>query len=142
MKKNVGFELKTISNLIKRKIINLPEFTENDKLTSMHGWLIGYLYTNQNKEIFQRDIEAVSMLRRSSVTTMLQNMENNGLITREGVAQDARLKKIILTEKSIEMQKKIDKEINLIENQLKQGITDSELKTFFDILEKIKRNLQ
>ena len=29
-----------------------------DELTAMHGWILGYLCRNEDKDIFQKDIEA------------------------------------------------------------------------------------
>ena len=63
----------------------------------MQGWIIGYLYQNRDKEVFQRDIQEQFSIRRSTVTGILQLMEKNGLITRSSVERDARLKKLELT---------------------------------------------
>ena len=73
---------------------------------------------------------------------MLKLMEKNGLITRENVAYDARLKKIVLTEKAIDIHKKAVKNIKKIENTLKLGISKEELDAFYSVVDKIKANLE
>ena len=72
---------------------------------------------------------------------MLKLMEKNGIITRESVDYDARLKKIVLTEKAVAIHKKAVKNIEMIESTLKNGITDEELASFYKVADKIKLNL-
>ena len=71
------------------------------ELTGMRGMVLGFLMqeTESGKQIYQRDLEARFHTNRSSITTMLQGMEQSGFITREVVAKDARLKSLVPTEK-------------------------------------------
>lgn len=66
------------------------------ELTGMRGMVLGFLMqeTESGKQIYQRDLEARFHTNRSSITTMLQGMEQSGFITREVVAKDARLKHV------------------------------------------------
>ncbi len=139
--RQLGFEIRTINNYVNRFV----QSTKPDELkecTGVHGWAIRYFYENRDKDIFQRDFEARFSIRRSTATNMLKLMEKNGLITRENVSYDARLKKIVLTEKAIEIHKKAIKNIEMIENTLKKGITEEELNTFYSVIDKIKANLE
>ena len=69
-------------------------------------------------------------------------MEKNGYITRESVASDARLKKIVLTEKAITLHNLIIEDIRQREKRMKTGLSEEELATFFSITEKIRANLE
>lgn len=141
--KKVGFEIKTINNLIKRRAEKSTTLRNAQRLTGMHSWVIGYLYHNRDKkEIFQRDIETEFSIRRSTVTGILQLMEKNGLIVRESVNYDARLKKLILTPKAIALHETIEEEINEFETQLVKGLTEEEINIFLSILEKMKKNIE
>ena len=73
-----------------------------DEVTMMHGWIIRYLYENREQDIFQKDIEQRFAVGRSTVTNLIQLMEKKGFVKRESVKQDARLKKVILTEKGVQ----------------------------------------
>ncbi len=139
--RHLGFELRTVNNLVKRYFEQHKpqEFKES---TGVHGWAIRYFYENQDKDIFQRDFEARFSIRRSTATNMLKLMEKNGLIVRQSVEYDARLKKIVLTEKAIKIHKKATENICFLENSLKDGITEEELDSFYTILDKIKANLE
>ena len=111
-------------------------------VTIMHGWIIGYLSHNSDHDIFQRDIEIRFSLRRSTVTGILQRMEKNELIRREAVSYDKRLKKIILTKKSIELHEQFSKTYDHLEVKLTEGIEQEELDAFFSIIEKMKYNVE
>ena len=79
-----------------------------DEVTMMHGWIIRYLYENREQDIFQKDIEQRFAVGRSTVTNLIQLMEKKGFVKRESVKQDARLKKVILTEKGIASQESFE----------------------------------
>ena len=64
---SIGFEIKTISNLLKRKFDEEMAKNSMGKITGVQGWLITYLYDNREKPIFQRDIEKRFNIRRSTV---------------------------------------------------------------------------
>ena len=72
---------------------------------------------------------------------MLQRMEKNGMIRREGVDFDARLKKIVLTDRAVQLQEQIESRFAELEEQLKKGISEEELQTFFTVLSKIRKNI-
>ncbi len=139
--KRIGFEIRCINNLFKRYIeLNKPP--ELDETTGIHGWAIKYLYENRDKEIYQKDFETRFSIRRSTVTNMLKLMEAKGLIERISVPKDARLKKIVLTKKAIDIHEQIEKNIVGFEKQLSRGLSEEELEFFFRILEKIKNNME
>jgi DNA-binding MarR family transcriptional regulator len=140
--KHIGLEIKVIANLIKRKIDASAVYSGFEKMTGTHGWIIGYLYKNRNSgDMFQRDLENKFMIRRSTATGILNLMEDNGLIVREPVNYDARLKKLVLTQKAVLMHEKVMHEIEEIESQMIKELTDEEVESFFRITEKIKSNL-
>ncbi|MDR2855945.1 MAG: MarR family transcriptional regulator [Methanomicrobiales archaeon] len=111
-------------------------------VTIMHGWIIAYLYHNHDHDIFQRDIETIFSIRRSTATDILQRMEKSDLITREQVTYDKRLKKIMLTQKSIEIHDTFAKKCDLLETKLTKGIEQDELDAFFSIIEKMEQNIE
>lgn len=142
-RRRIGFEIKTLSNLIKRRIENSNVLRDADKLTGMHSFVIGFLYDNRDKrDIFQRDLEMEFTIRRSTATGILQLMEKNGLIVREAVDYDARLKKLVLTPKAIDIHRSFTKEIDEVEAQLLKGLTEDEISNFLVVLEKLKKNIE
>ena len=113
-----------------------------DRQTGMHGYLLRYLYENQERDVFQRDIEKAFSISRSSVTVTLQLMEKNGLIRRESVAQDARLKRIVLTQKARDLHRQIEADILAFESNLARGISEEEQEVFLRVAKKMQENLR
>ena len=93
----------------------------------MHGWILRYLYEHQDKEIYQKDIEKYFGICRSAVTNIIQTLEKKGYICRASVANDARLKKVMLTEKGRENHEKLGEIFQKMDAQLEEGITEEEL---------------
>lgn len=137
--KHISYVIRHLYHVMDRNFCH-PR-NEKDGTTPYHGRIIGYLYKNRDTDIFQRDIENHFGIRRSTVTKVLQAMENNGLITRTAVLSDARLKKLTLTEKAVEMHGHFREEIDSFEEMLSHGLTEEELESFFTVTEKIYNNL-
>lgn len=136
----IGVKIKCLSNLLKRRMANDVAAEHIDEVTGMHGWLIGYI--ERQGDVYQRDVEKRFNMRRSTVTKMLQLMEKNGLVTREPVKSDARLKKIVLTDKALQASKIMKKKIQQTEELMKRGIDEEELKIFCRVADKITENLK
>ena len=83
-------QLRRVNNLIFRRIGQISRANGVEAVTPMHG---------SDTPVFQRDIEREFSITRSTVTNILQLMERKGYIARQSVAQDARLKQLVLTEK-------------------------------------------
>lgn len=141
--RSIGFEIKTLSNLIMRNIdAKLSKITNRD-YTKMQGWIIGYLHDNGiDHDIFQKDIEKEFKIRRSTATGMLQLMEKNGYIERISVKHDARLKKIVLTQKAFDLNEEIHSNIREFEEELSKCLTKEEKDMFFLISAKLRNKLE
>ena len=99
---NIGLKIKCLSNSIKRglnhlALTSLPEEFRN--MTGTQGMFIGFIEAHAPNPIYQRDIETAFNIRRPTATKILQLMEQNELIVRESVPEDARLKKLVPTKK-------------------------------------------
>ena len=113
-----------------------------DEVTMMHGWIIRYLYENRDRDIFQKDIEQQFSVGRSTVTNLIQLMEKKGFVKRESVKQDARLKKVILTDKGADSQEAFEDVVEHIEEELSEGIPVEELHIFYKVLDQINQNVK
>lgn len=141
-KNSVGFQLRTLGILLKRKIDSSEAMKRFENVTGMQRWVIKFLIDQQHRDVFQKDVEELLSIRRSTATKLLQLTEKNGLIYRESVAYDARLKRIKLTPKALELHQIIMHEIELLEVQIQAGITEQEMDHFFKVIEKMKRNIE
>lgn len=138
---HVGFLIRCINNKIGRRVACLSSSQFGSSTTPVQGWVVRYLYENRDKDVFQKDLEARFSVRRSTMTSILQLMEKNGLLLREEVEYDKRLKKLILTPLAIEKQEQMKKCIDELEEKLKKNISEEELASFIAVAEKISANL-
>ena len=93
----LGRQIGHVFHLFRRSIDNLiasesRDFTD-DSLTGRNFWVLRYLQDHPGEDVFQKDLEAAFKIRRSTVSRMMELMEQKGLLTRESVGGDARLKR-------------------------------------------------
>ena len=142
-KNKLGLNISKINHIISRKMDSAVISAIDDNLTVSQAYVIDFIFMKgENQEIFQKDLEKEFDLKRPSISLMLNNMEKSDLIKRVPVEEDARLKKIILTNKSKKLYEEISKAIDSIENKLCENITSEEVKIFKIVLDKIRNNLE
>lgn len=141
-KNHIGREIKRLDNEIHSMMIVSRAETGNADMTMMHNWVIGYLYRNRKKEIFQKDVEAEFSIARSTATGILQLMEKKGYLYRQSVPHDARLKQLLLTEKGIECHEQHIQWIEKTEAMMREDLSEEEIQTFFRVIRKMRENLE
>lgn len=140
--KQIHFQIHRTSRLIKRYLDNCHTKSYIDNVTGNHGYIIGYIYENRDRNIFQRDIEKEFNLRGSTVTNMLNLMEKNGLIERKSVDGDRRLKRIVLTKKATEIQQLVNGDFEKLEKTISKGVDKKDIEVFLSVLDKINSNIK
>lgn len=139
MGNDIGKLINGMSNLIKRQIDRQAAAHE---LTGVQGRILHMILAGtRDGEVFQRDIEEEFNLRRSTATGILQLMEKNGMILRQTVPYDARLKSIVPTEKAAALYDAVSADIQEIERRLAQNIAPDDLAVFRRVLEQMYRNM-
>ena len=91
--------------------------------------------------VFQRDVERAFGLSRSTATGILQLMEKNGLILRESVHNDARLKSLVPTEKAAHLDAQIGESLRRTEQRLTRGLSSAQLTLFLETAAHMSANL-
>lgn len=138
---DLGFHIRVMFNLLNRKLFELSSSSGAPESTALQGRLMGYLYKHREEDVFQRDLEEAFRIRRSSASRLLGRMEEQGLIRRESVAQDARLKKLVLTEKAVALHTAVEERIRNTEKLLSEGLSEEEVAAFLSTAAKIEQNL-
>ncbi len=139
---SIGHEIKALDHLMQRKMIMIASKSGLDKVTVMHGWIIGYLSHNINTDIYQKDIESEFAISRSTVTNILKLMEKKGYITRTSVESDARLKKISLTDKGKQTGAILQKAVDENEKVFNKLLDEDEKKNFLLLIKKLRYGLE
>ncbi len=138
----VGREIKMTQNLIQRLMESETKINCSGCASFTVKQICGYLYRNLDKPVYQKDVEKVFSLRRSSASAQLKKMEDMGLITREGDFSDKRLKVIKLTPLAKNEIEKNLEEIHRTESVISSGITEEEEEFLCSILKKIRNTIE
>ena len=141
MRRIVGYEIKTLENLITRKILAIAKEEGYPALTTVQIRIMRYLFLNKDKEIYQKDIEKNFVVRRSTASGIIDTMVKNGMIVREDSTLDLSVIRIILTDKYLNQMELLENLIDKFQADLTDGISDVELNTFFSVIDKMKKNL-
>ena len=139
--KNISIEIKKIDSLIVRKIISYDK-NSNYQLTPVQIVIIKYLVKNKNNIVYQKDIEKKLGLRKSTISGILSTMIKNGIITRSESTTDLRSKEIRLSDKGLELDKKMKKKAIEFENLLQNNIDPKDLEIFYKVTNQIQKNLE
>lgn len=137
---NLGGLIHKVAHKMKREIDHA-----NQKLgvSGVQGRIIGYVRCeSKNRDVFQKDIEEHFVLRGSSVTSTLQNLEKMGFIVRESIPTDQRLKRIVLTKKALDIHNQITKNIEQVEKEAFSSINKEEEQLLSDLLKRILNNIE
>ncbi len=141
MDSKIGLRLHRLDIEVKKALDMGMKNAGYDDVTLMHGWVLKYLYDNRDRDVYQRDIEKAFSIGRSTVTTIIQLMEKRDLVRREYVEMDARLKKVILTEKGYQHHDHAVANFREIHARMLSGITEEEKVLLTDLLGRIFDNL-
>lgn len=140
---DIGFQLHHLSNLLKRRMEHSSlSLHMDDNVTRNNGWILNYLAHHSERDIYQKDIENDFGIRRSTVSKVIRLMEEKGLLCREAVPNDARLKKLTLTPEGKKLQAAIEREQQKTEQLLRQAVSEEELEIFFQVMEKFRKSIQ
>ena len=135
-------QLRRVDNMIFRRLNQFSRANGVEQTTPMHGWIIEYLYRHRDEPVFQRDIEREFSITRSTVTNILQLMERKGYIQRLSVPQDARLKRLVLTEKGACIHEKTMQSLHQTDEFVESLLTPEENAELLRLLNKLRKGLQ
>ncbi len=136
----IGRELKKTSLLMKRTMGLRIRQIAGAEITAFQMDVIFFI-NHSNRDIFQKDLEKEFGLKRPTVSLGLNHMEEHGIIERKTVQTDARLKKIVLTQKALDIIDKTGKVIDGFEESLQKEFTKEELKDLMHSFGKLQNIL-
>lgn len=138
----IGFRIHKLDMEMKKVMDAGMRAAGYDDVALTHGWILKYLYDNKDREIYQKDIEKHFSIGRSTVTTIIQLMEKRDLVRREFVECDARLKKVMLTEKGFQHHDHVVANLSRTHEDILKGLSVNEKETLLQLMEKISENIE
>ena len=91
--------------------------------------------------MFQKDVEDAFGLSRSTATGILQLLERDGIIRRESVSFDARLKSLVPTERALQLDCQVRAAAREIEGVITRDISPGQLQVFLEVVIRMSDNL-
>ena len=134
-------QLAAIVNQLHRLVLIMPEAKFPTGMTISQLSTLSYLAMREESDVYQRDIETFFHLRRSTVSSLLNTMERKGLIQREPVPHDARLKKLVLTDAGLAISEQALSVMKQMNQVLIQGLTSEEVVQLSGLLGKVEATL-
>lgn len=138
----VGFLVRELGNELRKNREKNDATVVPGNLTMMQRWIIGYLAHNTDHDVYQRELEAELNIGKSTLTEVLHLMEKNDLVCRVASPDDGRCKKIVLTEKSRQIDSIISRNIMETERRLREGIPEADVEIFLKTIKKMIANLK
>lgn len=143
MEYSIGREIHVLSNRVCRFLDNSKELRHIEEATGKNTWIIGYIAQREQEGIavYQRDMENQFGITRSTASKVVNRMVKKGLIERQSVPEDARLKKLVLTERSREIHQRMTAEFLDMENTLREGFSEEEMERLRGYLHRMQNNI-
>ena len=140
--KNIGIELRSLSNMAMRAMVQRMRGHSCDLVTGTNGWIIGYILESAGREVYQRELEEKFSVTRSTASKVVNLMEKKGLVERRIAEHDARMLKIALTEKAEALAHEMQRESEELSERLTRGFRSEEIDALCDYIERMKTNLR
>ena len=104
---------------------------------------IGYVLINIGREgVPATKIAPMMGMGVSSLTRLLKNMENDGLIFRKPSEEDRRVVNVFLTPRGIELRKEVKNAVIDFNNKLSEKINPTDMETFTRVSQIIREQVE
>lgn len=135
-----GLEIRILRNMTNR-YLTATRPQEADTATGGNTPILMFLVKHRGEEIFQYDIEKRFGIARSTASRVLGLMEKKGLIERQAVERDARLRRIVLTEKALPITQVLYESASQMEQIMLKGLSTRDQRKLLGYLTTMKNNL-
>ena len=136
--KNFGFLTNRVGRLLKNTVYQIAE----NKHIKIPIHELGILSDLQRREgVLQQELAESLIRNKSSITKMLERLENEDFIRKEDDTNDARCKRIYLTEKGRNMNDLLKHVVPDVHEIAFQGLGEHDMKVALDVLTSIYQNL-
>ena len=140
MKSNSGFYISRIKQINTRLLNKLLAQKNITAFNGEQGRILHVLWENDG--ISNQELSKRSGLAMSSLTTMLERMEEKNLLTRKGCPKDKRKCLLFLTEHANSLKKEYDEISDKMTKLSFEGISEDERLAFEKTLENVIHNLE
>jgi len=109
-------------------------------ITPSHGDILHILY--KKGPLHLRDLTELSLKDKSTLTTVISRLEENGYVTRVRDENDKRLVNIRFTDKAETIKPALEQISEKMNSQLFERLSEEEKNTLFNLMSKISHNAE
>lgn len=113
------------------------QWVQGSGLTRSQAFTLGYIQSHQERGVIARELARMSGTTPASVTSLLQGLEDRGLITRTASPDDSRVKLISVTAEGARLVAGYDDEVNAANDRLFDVLDAGEQQTLLALLQRI-----
>lgn len=139
MKTGGGFLITQIKQIQGRIFERLLQRYAVDDVNGSQGRILYVLWQEDRLSI--AELSERTGLAKTTLTSMLDRLEKNGVLVREPDGVDRRMTRLLLTEKSRAMEKKYSEVSNEMTRLFYRDFSEEEIRDFEHMLERILVNL-
>lgn len=138
---HLGFLCDCLSREVKNAVNRGLKDAKGLSAASKYGWLLAY-FVRQTEPIFQRDLEQIFHLPKSTLADIIQVFEKEDLIEKVPVDGDGRKKQIVVTTKGRELNLITEAMIMEVEDFMMEDISEEEKEVVAKVLNKMQQNVR
>ena len=136
---NGGFLISQVKQVQGRVFDAMLQDAGIEEFNGAQGRILYILWREDNMPIVE--LSRRTGLAKTTLTGMLDRMEEKGFLERCFDQKDRRQVRIVLTDKAKELNDKYNQVSDAMSERFYQGFTDTEIEQFEETLERILRNL-
>ena len=110
---------------------------DSEPISGRNFWILRYLDTHRDRDVFQKDLESAFKIRRSTVSKTVELMEQKQLLVRESVNGDARKKRLRLTPKADAVLAEMAKAVDALERDVRAIFSPQDYDTIMRLLRQL-----
>ena len=138
----VLWKINSLEKMIAKEFIN--NVSEDKVIPCLSGSqlkIMHFMFINQDRDIYQKDLEDILHISRAGVSGVLHTMEKNGLIKRITSKEDVRCKRIELNDLAYKRFMQGKEKFYLLEEAMLKGLSEKDIIEFNNIIDKMQKNL-
>ncbi|MBP2634392.1 MAG: hypothetical protein H6Q72_299 [Firmicutes bacterium] len=133
---HAGYLIQQLSHLLEQRY---NKNLANEDLSISHARVL-YLLT-KNNGMTQSELQQDLLIKASSVTKLIDILVQKCLVSRETSSEDARIKRIYLTEAGRQKENRLDQIREATEANLLQTLSETDCNSLIQMLKALKKNL-
>lgn len=136
-----GLKISIVHHKIDKYFDRRGKKSGDEAIPKAQGMAMHFLMEHRDEDVFQKDIEKHFNISGATATNILKGLEKSGLIVRIPIESDARMKKIVMTEKAFAREEHIKESISLMEDSLIKNFSEEDIKKFHELIDRVTLNI-